>query len=489
MWPAPDSSPDASRTTSLGSPIDAWLKQFANRVVAARKLGTVDLLFDGDQPAPLGGGKKGANTFARVRTFDFGSTNEPTQVVLWRLQQGQVEGLHPRMVVLQVGNSNISINTPAQIAEGVKAVVAEYQKLCPEAVIILHALLPRGDKASDPNRARVKAVNDLIAPLGDGKKVIYLDFTDKLLDAEGNLSKEAFNENMHLSAKGHLIWADALQPLVAEHIPATPPAAPATNDSAAPAPTAESSPAPKPPGGTLVWPVQIPKGGNPAVIPSPNLSWIPRFQENMDDAHKLKQVDLIFDGDSITAGWKGSGNFLWRKYAKLNGIDFGQPGHGTQSILWRLNNGQVDGLKPRLIVLLIGTNNLGAGTQQVVEGIKAVVTEYQKRCPEAVILLQGIFPRGEKADNPARGRIKEINKTISALGDGKKIIYMDFGDKLLQPDGVLSREIMPDFLHPVAKGYKIWAEAIQPVIEQFFPEAKEKETEKEPAAPAPAAAP
>ena len=103
--------------------------------------------------------------------------------------------------------------------------------------------------------------------------------------------------------------------------------------------------------------------------------------------------------------------------------------------------------------------------------MKAVVADYQKRCPQAVILLQAIFPRAEKPTDPLRAKIKEINTLISQFGDGKKVIYVDFGDKFLAPDGTLSREIMPDFLHPNARGYQIWADAIQPTIDKFFPAA------------------
>jgi len=127
-------------------------------------------------------------------------------------------------------------------------------------------------------------------------------------------------------------------------------------------------------------------------------------------------------------------------------------------------------MHPKLIVLLIGTNNIANYTPaQIGEGVKAIIDAYQKRCPDSAILLQGIFPRGEKPEDPARAKIKQVNEIISKFGDGKKVIYLDFGDKFLQPDGTISREIMPDFLHPSAKGYQIWADAIQPVIDQYLP--------------------
>ena len=120
---------------------------------------------------------------------------------------------------------------------------------------------------------------------------------------------------------------------------------------------------------------------------------------------------------------------------------------------------------------MIGTNNLSTNSnEQIVGGVKAVVAEYQKRCPKAAILLQGIFPRSEKPTDPLRARIKAINASLAKLGDDKKVIFLDFGDKFLAPDGTLTKEIMPDGLHPSEKGYYIWADAIAPILQKYFPE-------------------
>ncbi len=185
----------------------------------------------------------------------------------------------------------------------------------------------------------------------------------------------------------------------------------------------------------------------------------------------MPQIDLIFDGDSITDFWQGNGRAVWQeRYGKLNAFDFGIAGDRTENLLWRLDQGQVDNLRPKLVLLMIGTNNIGARTpQQIADGVKAIIDEYQKRCPEATILLQAIFPRSPKPTDLPRILVKQVNDIISHYGDGKKVIYIDFGDKFLQPDGTLSPDIMPDFLHPSPKGYEIWADAIQSQIDAIFP--------------------
>lgn len=222
---------------------------------------------------------------------------------------------------------------------------------------------------------------------------------------------------------------------------------------------------------TITLPV-IPQGTNSAIYAAPRMDWPVRVLATNEQAHKVAATtELIFDGDSITDGWHGGGKQIWADhYEKLHAFNFGISGDRTQHILWRLAQGQVDGMHPKLIALMIGTNNLSSNTpEEIADGVKAIVLDYQKRCPEAVVLIQAIFPRGEKATDPNRAKIKTINEIIAKLADGKKVTFIDFGDKFLDAEGNLSREIMADFLHPTAKGYQIWADAIAPVIDQYFP--------------------
>lgn len=229
--------------------------------------------------------------------------------------------------------------------------------------------------------------------------------------------------------------------------------------------------------GEAPWPMPSPLPPLPdpseTTRPFPRIEWLQQTQGFFNEARKrADSIQLIFDGDSITRGWMGgNGRAIWNeRYEKRGGFDFGLGGDGIQHLLWRLSQGQVDGLNPKLVVLLIGTNNTRTATaQQAADGIKAVVAEYRKRCPEAVILLQGIFPRGEKPTDPLREKVREINEILAALDDGQNVIFRDFGDKFLEPDGRISTEIMSDFLHPTSKGYQIWADAIQPEIDKYVP--------------------
>lgn len=143
----------------------------------------------------------------------------------------------------------------------------------------------------------------------------------------------------------------------------------------------------------------------------------------------------------------------------------------------------LDGLKPKLIVLEIGSNNTGqqgqsqaefggaiyqCTAQQTAEGVTAIVNRLKAKCPEAKILLLAIFPRGEKRDDKNRQQNELTNSLIKNAADGKKVFYMDINARFLTPRGVLQKDVMPDLLHPNAKGYKIWAEAIYPSVQSLL---------------------
>lgn len=209
---------------------------------------------------------------------------------------------------------------------------------------------------------------------------------------------------------------------------------------------------------------------NTATKPAPrDPNWVKRHDGFVEIAKK-GGVDLLFLGDSITDGWRGGGKTVWEsKFAPLKAANFGIGGDRTQHVLWRLQHGELEGIKPKLAVLMIGTNNLGSNKdEEIADGVKAIVDELHKDTPETKLLLLGVFPRGMKADDQNRARIKHINSIISKLDDGQKVVYLDIGDKFLEADGTLPKSIMPDSLHPNGKGYEIWAEAIGPKVQEML---------------------
>ena len=204
----------------------------------------------------------------------------------------------------------------------------------------------------------------------------------------------------------------------------------------------------------------------------PSNGFLKRHEGFLKDlkAHDGK-VGILFVGDSITDGWRGGGKEVFQKtYGNLDPYNIGIGGDRTQHVIWRLENGEVEGISPKVAVLMIGTNNLGGNTNdEIVAGITKCVKDLNEKLPKTKVLLLGVFPRGQKADDPSRARIKAINEQIAKLDDGGKTVkYLDIGQKFLQEDGTLPKEIMPDALHPNAKGYQIWADAIQPTLDELM---------------------
>jgi len=198
--------------------------------------------------------------------------------------------------------------------------------------------------------------------------------------------------------------------------------------------------------------------------------WWQNRQKSLNARVAKGNVDLIFVGDSITHFWdnkKNKGWDVWQKYyGNCNAVNLGIGGDRTQHVLWRLQNGNLEGISPKVAVVMIGTNNSGSdSSENIAKGVKAIVDEIEQRCPTTRILILGIFPRGH--DNADRRRIVNMkaNKIIATFADNRTIFYLDIGDKFLDKNGVLSRDIMPDLLHPNTKGYEIWADAIEPQLQ------------------------
>lgn len=224
----------------------------------------------------------------------------------------------------------------------------------------------------------------------------------------------------------------------------------------------------------------------PSVPPMPEVpanakAITPEFHDGTQGRHdrfnaisKEGKAKLVFLGDSITEGWEGSGKDVWAQYyAKREAANFGIGGDRTEHVLWRLDHGNFDGLNPKLIVIMIGTNNTGHRKDPATEtaaGIRAIIDRLEKKCPNSKILLLAIFPRGEKPDDDLRKLNEDANRLIKMQADGKKVVWLDINAKFLDANGVLPKAIMPDFLHPQADGYKIWAEAIEPEVKRLLGE-------------------
>ncbi|MCE0523275.1 MAG: GDSL-type esterase/lipase family protein [Methylacidiphilales bacterium] len=185
-----------------------------------------------------------------------------------------------------------------------------------------------------------------------------------------------------------------------------------------------------------------------------------------------KPCDIIFIGDSITARWLGPGMAIWEKdYAPRHALDFGIDGDTTQNVLWRLNNMSIQDLKPKVAVILIGTNNLANGPHEIADGIKAVMANTQAAFPGVKIILVSIMPNSRATD-----KMMQVNSLIKNYADDSTVYYLDLVPLMppvttTGPDGLTDtnwKGLSPDHLHPDASGYQIWANAMEPILSKLL---------------------
>jgi lysophospholipase L1-like esterase len=208
----------------------------------------------------------------------------------------------------------------------------------------------------------------------------------------------------------------------------------------------------------------------------PQYDWKKRH-ELTSAAVKRTKPQILFIGDSITHFFGGEkfdsyalrGQQTWGEfYAPRNAGNLGFGWDKTENVLWRLQHGAVDGIAPKLVVVMIGTNNSGTcEAADIAAGIAAIVAELNQKLPQSKILLLGIFPRGEKP-GPQREKLAAVNQLIAKLDGTQNVTFLDIGAKFLTADGLITKDIMPDFLHPNEKGYRIWAEAIEPTVKRLM---------------------
>jgi lysophospholipase L1-like esterase len=393
------------------------------------------------------------------KALNLGFSGDTTAHVLWRLSHGEVEGLHPKVAVLLIGTNNTghANQTAEQTEAGIDAVVSSLEVRLPETHILLLGLLPSA--ISDSKTARDREINSYLAACyGENPRVTYLDI-GSIFYRNGELNASIFydprlpqpGKPLHPDTVGQRMMAEAIEPTLAKLMGDAPRAA-------------------------LASMTDI----NTALIPVPRLEldaydWYARHHAELE-LRKTLNPQVVMIGDSITHFWGGppNGNYVngpaaWRRaFGELPVMNMGFGWDRTQNVLWRIRQGEFDGLHPRWVVLAIGTNNL-TGTRnarantpgEIVEGIAAIRDEIRRRSPESRVVLMAILPRGLRPDSPLRAPIEETNRLLAKrFGSDSSVTYLDIGAQFLGGDGTLPAALMPDRTHPSDAGYQIWADAL-----------------------------
>lgn len=207
--------------------------------------------------------------------------------------------------------------------------------------------------------------------------------------------------------------------------------------------------------------------------PQPEAWWTERHERTVA---RIRQghVDLLFIGDSITQGWEEDGRPVWNAfYQHRHAANLGYNGDQTDNVLWRLQNGELDGITPKLAVVMIGTNNATRREdppEETAAGIQAILTTLRTRLPDTKILLLAVFPRGFSADDRLRRVNQAVNEQLPAFADERQVFFLNLNRRFLDDNGRLPEEMMPDALHPGERGYRVWAEGMEDTIKKLMGE-------------------
>tara|TARA_R110001606_G_scaffold396031_1_gene569394 strand:- start:572 stop:1249 length:678 start_codon:yes stop_codon:yes gene_type:complete len=207
-------------------------------------------------------------------------------------------------------------------------------------------------------------------------------------------------------------------------------------------------------------------------MPQETIWWLPRHEEKLAEKNAMEKVDLVFLGDSITQAWEKEGADVWQVfYQPRSALNLGFNGDKTENVLWRLAHGEVDNIQPKLLVLLVGTNNAGHRMDKAEDtalGIKQILSVLAEKLPQTKILLLAIFPRSAKPTQKLRMLNDEVNQLIRTYADNERVFFHEINHVFLDEKGRLTSNIMSDFLHPNASQYQIFAETIEPYIVELM---------------------
>jgi lysophospholipase L1-like esterase len=404
--------------------------------------------------------------FAPRHAVNLGFSGYRTENLLWNIENGELDGQSPKVVVLEIGTNNIdekhypTRHTAAQLAGGIEAIVKRMREKMPDAKIVLLRCFPGCYGGPNPTSHRLilARASDIVSKLADGKHIFYCDVNHVFLNLDGSINHDRMPDWLHPSPAGAKAWAQAMEPLLSELM------GDKSLDTAIVA--------------------------NTAIVPAAKLEndsydWWARHAEVLRIKDSINpQVVLI--GNSITHFWGGEPKLRYAngKLRKPNGpksweglfasyrvLNLGFGWDRTQNVLWRLDHGELDGLHPRTVVIDIGTNNTSQTPNarintaaEIVEGIRAVCLRVRSKTPDAQIILMAVFPREQSPDHPRRILINEINRQLEIFTKEQKLTFVNIAPGMLAPDGTLLPDITRDFCHPTDKGYQVWAEAIREYI-------------------------
>ncbi|UMB60903.1 GDSL-type esterase/lipase family protein [Lutibacter sp. A80] len=406
--------------------------------------------------------------FGSRNAINLGYSGYRTENIIWNIQNGELENQSPKVIILEIGTNNIdeknypTRHTASQLAVGIEKIIKIFREKCPESKIILLRSFPGCYGGPNPTSHRriLERASDITSKLADNKHIFYCDVNHVFLNIDGSLKNELMPDWLHPNAKGAELWAQTMEPLLSRLME-------------------DESKDDKKPLNTAIIPV--------SKLEEDSYNW----WERHNDVLKLKDSlnpEIVLIGNSITHFWggnfppfknadgtsrKANGLNSWKKtFGNYKVLNLGFGWDRTQNVLWRLDNGELDRLDPKLVIIHIGTNNTSNTknarintASEIVEGIKAICLRVRSKTPRAKIVLTQIMPREEMPNNSRRILINETNQILEKFADKNNISLIDISSKMLTEKGVLTKKVTLDFCHPNDIGYQIWGNALQTFID------------------------
>jgi lysophospholipase L1-like esterase len=384
--------------------------------------------------------------FPKLRVANRGIASDTTRGMLCRLQD-TVLVLKPQAIVIAGGindlrDKNNPPGTPETVAGNMKLMLTAIREHDPKLPVFVCEILPSGISTPETIAAANLAVEKVVAEF---PQAVRVKTHAKFLSADGTQNKALFSDSVHLKPAGYAIWKSVLSPefekLGLKRV------------------------------NTAVIPVT--QGGN-------RYDWMERHDAILKVKSELNP-DLVMIGDSITHFFGGEPSrdktphdkngragetVLKTALAGHRVLNLGYGSDRTQQVLWRLDHGEIEGLKPKWVVIKIGTNNTSDGNtaEEIAAGVQAVCERVRKQTPDAKIILMSILPRDNPATSSRRKLIDATNLLIADYAKKENLTHLDIGARFVDAKGVISKSLMPDLCHPTEAGYKIWADALVPLL-------------------------
>ena len=403
---------------------------------------------------------------APFKALNLGYSADRTEHVLWRIENGELDGYEAKAVVLMIGTNNTghfpeSEEPPADTILGIREIVRKIRAKQPKARLLLLPIFPRGATPDDPLRVRNEVVNREIFRYANGRSPVWVDFTEKFLLADGTLPRDVMPDLLHPGPFGYDVWGSE----ILEYLDC------ACAGQRTPGSRFSAPLKPVPNCGRNVPVAAVPMGRFYTYSSTWGSDWwAERLLRNRRQiVSSGGKIDVVLMGDSITHfmerpepkyGGAASAAFT-NRYSVLN---CGYAGDNTRNLLWRAMYGELDGYSAKTVVIMIGTNNPHMqgyrGPSDTAAGIARIVETVRRKQPGAKVLLYAIFPRG-KAGDAKRADNEKVNAEIRKLADGRSVFFVDVCDRLVDGKGDVPPEIAADRLHPTQKGYEIWLPSIE----------------------------